>query len=229
MKKVYLVGFLLAAVGLRADPVTQYNDRAAFEAALTAGFTVEEFLDSHHFPILSGILNSATNENTLNGGPILPGDIKSGVTYSTPVGGHNFFNIDGGGGFEGGFLDGFDAGRMLTVTFDAPVGAFGFDTNRLMSTFDVKITFSNSSVYLGHFSSDSDLPEFFGFIAGDETIVSAEIGGAVGTFGFALDNFTFGHVANSGPVNSVPDASGTALLLASGLGALALARRRLQR
>lgn len=36
---------------------------------------------------------------------IAPGDIVAGVTFSTPIGAGNFFNIDGGGAFAGGILD----------------------------------------------------------------------------------------------------------------------------
>ena len=45
----------------------------------------------------------------------LPGDIAAGVTYSTPVGDSFFFNIDAGGGFVGGFLDGFYGDAMANL------------------------------------------------------------------------------------------------------------------
>lgn len=62
----------------------------------------------------------------------MPGDILPGVTYSTApcYTGSACLNIDGGGGYAGGFLDSlFNDGRALTIDFDDAQSAFGFDTN----------------------------------------------------------------------------------------------------
>src|SRR6058998_3991145 len=76
------VTFLLIAFSRvsYAGSITTFFDRADFDAAV-GNTTVEDFLDGVHFPITSGVLNEFTNE-----AGIQPGDIQSGVTYSTPVG-----------------------------------------------------------------------------------------------------------------------------------------------
>ena len=109
--------------------ITSYSSRASFDAAV-GPTTLENFTDQAHFPILSGVLNQFTREAGLS-----PGDIEAGVTYSTPIGTGNFFNIDLGGGFTGGFLDSVTSeggDRPLNIAFDSPVAAFGFDTNQSM-------------------------------------------------------------------------------------------------
>lgn len=112
-----------------AGPITTYNNLTSFNTAVGAlSITVEDFTSTAHFPINSGVLNSATNE-----AGITPGTIKSGVTYLTPLPGSGiFFNIDAGGGFDGGFLDTLDRNRVLTITFDNDIQYFGFDTNKVI-------------------------------------------------------------------------------------------------
>ena len=88
-----LVAIVALAPSASADVITTHTDRATFEAAAGVPLTVEDFTDTAHFPITSGVLNSLTTDAGLQ-----PGDIEEGVTYSTPVGQGNFFNIDAGGG-----------------------------------------------------------------------------------------------------------------------------------
>lgn len=205
-----------------AGTITTYTDRPTFEAALGVPFTVEDFTDDSHFPISTGILNSATDLPDIG---IAPGDIQPGVTYSTAIGDSFFFNIDAGGGYEGGFLDGFAQSAFaneLTVTFDGPVKGFGFDTNSLMGTeFSITINFISGPAYTNSFSvADSSALEFFGFTSDATDITSAVILGNDSFFSFALDNFTFG------PAGVIPEPSSIALAGLGALGLLGLARKR---
>jgi MYXO-CTERM domain-containing protein len=216
------LGLLACAVGAgvaSADVITVYTDRASFEAAANTPLTVEDFTDGPHFPIRTGILNSHTNLPEIG---LFPGDIEAGVTYSTPIGNGNFFNIDAGGGYTGGFLDGFEpSDREVTVDFhfDDPndlrnVYAFGFDIGSLGSTdFDVRIFFANGTSQ--HFNFPyPDTISFFGFQSDARDITSVVIGNNGGFFGFDFDNFTY---------DEVPAPGALAVL---GLGGLVAARRR---
>ena len=226
---ILMVVVLAAAVGeAKADAITTYSDRTAFDSAVGSPLTVETFTSSYHYPISTGVLNSSTNLIVANGSPILPGDIQPGVTYSTAIGQSFFFNIDEGGGFDGGFLDGFNQTfpNVLTTTFDAPVTAFGFDTDELMgSSFSIAIQFLNGPNYTNSFTVPaSEGLSFYGFQSSAQDITSAQILGVGGAnFSFALDNFTF-----SQPAVATPEPA-SLTLLASGFfaaGGFGLYRRR---
>ena len=222
------MGLLVSSTTALAGGITVFNNLGSYEAAIGAATqTVETFTDSFHFPITSGILNSSTAEAGLTAG-----DIQPGVTYSTPVGTSLFFNIDAGGGYEGGFLDGFfggDPNRKLTVTFDNTTGAFGFDTTTLAGrTLNVLINFASgdpfsyTSAVTAEGNGDFD---FFGFQSSSQDITSVVIDSDIDdTFAFALDNFRFTD-ASGGGGGQVPEPAGLGILA---LGLL-LAARRLQR
>jgi hypothetical protein len=196
-----------------AVSITTFSDRNNFNAAVnTASLIVEDFTDTAHFPISTGILNSQTDLVVLEGSPIKPGDIKPGVTYSTPIGNGNFFNIDTGGGFsQGGFLDSVkddNPNRVLTIDFDNNVSAFGFDTNSFMgSSFNLTIKFALGSDFVQNFPINTSNPSeilFFGFKSNETNIKSIIIdGNGQSNFAFALDNFTF----TNNPNVSVPEPS----------------------
>ena len=213
-----------ACGGVSAGTITTYDDRPSFTAAVGVPLTIEDFTSSDHFPITTGVLNSSTNLVVEVGTPITPGLIDPGVTYSTPIRTDApagfFFNIDAGGGFTGGFLDGLGTGApgsSLTTTFDAPVVGFGFDTNGLMGTaFQLDIHFTSGPDYVQTISNTSD---FYGFVSSATDIVSANIYGNSTTFTFALDNFTYPTSA------AVPEPSSIVLASIGGLGILTFARR----
>lgn len=213
---------LTLAANAHAGSATLTNDRTAFEAALVGPFTVETFGGVYSFPISTGVLNSATELAVSNGAPIHAGDIKPGVTYSTPVGESFFFNIDTGGGFTGGFLDGFYGGlpdRKLTVKFDQPVNAFGFDGNYLGGTQQVTIKFTDSSTQTFAAAPVGGMT-FFGFTG--SAIDSVTIGSANNgsSFAFAVDNVTFGKTS------AVPEPESYAMVMGGLLVAGTLLRRR---
>lgn len=213
------VALLSAALPALAGSVTVSTDRASFEAAYTSAYTVETFTDGSHFPISTGVLNSATN---LPGIGITPGMILPGVTYSTPVGNSNFFNIDAGSTYVGGFLDTVTGDRLLTVTFDGTVSSFGFDTNNLAPIVEVVVNFTDATTQTFTGSANASGMQFFGFTSAASDIASVRIGSlSNSTFSFAVDNFTFGEVS------AVPE-PGTYALMALGLAVLgsAAARRR---
>jgi hypothetical protein len=228
--------FSLLTVGSMRCAMAQYtvfSDRATFEAGL-GPVTAEDFTDSYHFPISSCILNTFTDEVVMYGSPIKLGDIKPGVTYSRPVGQSFFFNIDAGGGYEGGFLDGFHQpgdNPPLTVTFDGSVKGFGFNTNYLMgSRFVVDIFATGGLLGSVEVAVDQVISpvQFFGVISDEQNIVKAVITGfGDTTFRFALDNFTFSATGGGGGGPEVPEPGALALLTGAGTaGSLFLFRRR---
>lgn len=215
---------LLATANAHAGSATLTNDRAAFEASLVGAFTVETFGDTYSFPISTGVLNSTTELVVSNGAAIHAGSIKPGVTYSTPIGDSFFFNIDAGGGFTGGFLDGFYGGlsdRKLTMKFDQPVTAFGFDTNALAGVQQVTLKFTDNTTQTFDAAGASGMT-FFGFSG--SAIDSVQIGNPAnqGTFAFAVDNVTFGKTS------AVPEPESYAMVMGGLLVAGTLLRRRRQ-
>ncbi|MBK7403260.1 MAG: VPLPA-CTERM sorting domain-containing protein [Phycisphaerales bacterium] len=202
-----------------AGAITTYTDRPSFNANAGGPLTLEDFTGTFHFPIATGVLNSQTNLPDIG---ILPGAIQPGVSYATPIGSGNFFNIDAGGAYEGGFLDGFEpSDRECTITFHQndpnvarAVAEFGFDLGSLGSTdFDVRINFADGSSQLFNNIYPATL-SFFGFQSDASDITSVVIGNDGGPLGFDFDNFTY---------TAVPAPAGIALL---GFGGLAATRRR---
>jgi hypothetical protein len=119
------------------------------------------------------------------------------------VGQGNYFNIDAGGGFVGGFLDGFSpSDRDLTITYSPLISAFGFDTNSLMPDFDITINFLSGPSYTGNFTGITG-SQFFGFQSNAADIQSVLISGNNSFFGFAIDNHSFG--GNAAVATSVPE------------------------
>lgn len=224
---------LLAPALLWAAPanaaIVVFNSRAQFNAAASPT-TVEDFTDIARGGILAGVLNSSTTTNGL-----VPGDIDPGVTYSvpTPGQGEDFaLFIDAGGGFTGGFLDGFDYGgdNFLNVTFDSAQGAFGFDTNNFMGAFTIVINSSAGPIFSQTFPGAlDDGLVFFGFQSDSADIVSLTIESTLAPFGnaFAIDNFTF----NGRPVielGGIPEPATWAMMI-TGFGMAGGALRRHKR
>jgi hypothetical protein len=225
---VILASVVLAA-SAEAGPITPYSNRGAFNTAVGAN-TTDDFGPSFAFPISTGVLNSTTNLVTSSGGPILPGRVQPGVSYSTPIGTGNFFNIDGGGGFVGGFLDG-GIGNFspLTVSFASPIAAFGFDTNDLMGqSFDITFNFSAGAPTLQNYAVPGT--SFFGFQSTAADISSVRIVGTGNqSFTFALDNFSVGGSPGGTPPPSVPEPASLVLFGTGLVGLVGVARRRLRK
>ena len=204
LKKLLLIVFsilLLVPVGTHQVFATDkdchvlniFDDRTAFDAAV-GSTTLEDFTGGPKGVISTGILNSNTNLPAIN-----PGDIQPGVTYSMPIGTGAFFNIDAGLGFFGGLLDGLQDPEFdpVTITFDNPVAAFGFDTNRNMGqSFDITIQFTSGPDFVGNFPvAQNFFLEFFGFQSGQldiKTVIIQGDGTNSPAFDFAFDNFAFG-------------------------------------
>lgn len=211
----------VAATAAEAGTVTTYSDITTFDAA-HGPVTVEDFTANAHFPLTSGVLNSATTDAGLTAG-----EIEAGVTYSTTVGTGNFFNIDAGGGFVGGFLDSLSSTgeRVLSIVFDGAVSGFGFVTNGLMPTFEVTIDFLSGPSYTGAFSISGSGLEFFGFGSSAQDIKSVTIDGtASNNFNFALDDFRFGETVTS-PAVPLPAGLPIALTAFATLGFAARRRK----
>lgn len=226
MKQTLLT--LLIAPLLSAGTITTFSDRTTFNTAV-GPVVVDDFGAASAFPIPGGVLDNTTNTATTNGGPILAGRVNPGATYSVepPFEGF-FFNIDSGGGFAGGFLSGFvrpnGGANPLTVAFNGPASAFGFDTNSLMgSSFALTIRFSNGPDYQNSFNVPVVVTPltFFGFQSSAADIESIVIASSSSRrFSFALDNFA--HNAGDG---TVPEPS-TWAMMAGGVAWLAWRRRR---
>jgi len=203
--------FVTASAGAQ---LTTYSSQSALGAAV-GPLTVETFTNTSHFP-LGSTLNSASS---YAGVGIAPGDIQAGVTYSVAAGP---LLIDGGGGFDGGFLDGIGSyGTVgpLTATFDNAVRGFGFATNYLMgSAFTITLNYTGGSSYTDTFTLANGQLEFFGFSRGTADILSATIGGEGGSFNFVVDDFAFSSV-NEVATTTTPE-PGTWALLGTGLLAL---------
>ncbi|MEL7166576.1 MAG: VPLPA-CTERM sorting domain-containing protein [Pseudomonadota bacterium] len=221
LKTLAFVAAICAGTVAHAGTLTTYTDQSSFQSDFASAVT-EDFGPRSAFPISTGVLNASTSLSTSSGGPINPGDIVAGVTFSTPVGAGNFFNIDGGGGFNGGFLDSLGPDRDLTVTFDAAQSAFGFVTNNLMPAFDITISFVSDPSVTQSLTTSSGALQFFGFASSAADIASVVINGTAGSFNFALDDFTFTDQVST---PAVPLPASLPFLLA-GLGAIGLMRRR---
>jgi len=213
------------AVSVQAG-ITTYSDSTTFDTAIATPLYVEDFGPNASFPITTGVLNQFTSLVVADGPPITPGEILPGATYSTPIGTGNFFNIDAGGGYTGGFLDSLNdslPNRALTVTFDNPTDGFGFNANDLMGAFNVTVNRDDGASVSLNFAVAQTM-NFYGFISSSADITSLTVHGDSGTFAFALDNFTYPVSAAS---SSVPDGGSSLTLLGFGLTGIALARRRL--
>jgi hypothetical protein len=224
-------GLALVALPSAQAQIVNYTDRPTFDAAVNSN-VLEDFTPNEYFPITSGVLNSMTNQPDIG---LTPGTILPGVTYSYPVNNpkENQFNIDGGGGFTGGFLDSIafldNSSAPLTVTFDKPTVGFGFDTNSLMgSSFTVMFHLADGSTPMETFNvAPTGTLQFFGFsdtVGIDSAAIAGNNVGNDNGFSFALDNFAF----NSNPA-AVPEASTTVslgLLLCLGMGGVVWNARR---
>lgn len=179
-----------------AASITTFSNRVTFDSAVGAT-TLEDFTNRFNFPIPNGTLSSTTSFGTLSAG-----DIKAGAIYTTPVGSGNYFNIDAGGDFVGGFLDGFNPStRDLTITYSPLISAFGFDTNSFMPNFDITINFLSGLGYTANFAGITGT-QFFGFQSDAADIQSVIISGNNSGLAFAIDNHAFG---GSAVATSVPE------------------------
>lgn len=222
----YRIAPVLLTLGLvplaQAGTITTFSDLGAFEAAVGATpMTLETFTDSARFPITTGVLNSSTSLWVSNGPAITPGTIQPGVTYSTPVGSDNFFNIDCCNGLRGPFLDTVTGNGPLTVAFDHNTWAFGFNSGYFNNGLGVTINFASGPAYSNTFSVGGDA--FYGFMSDAADIQSVVIGGSTNGFTFAIDDFRF---TTAAPPIPEPD---TYAMLLAGLGLLGFAARRKHR
>lgn len=215
MKKIICLFACLFAESANAGSIAIFSDRSLFDAAV-GSTTLENFTSTYHFPIPGGSLSSTSSFGTLSAG-----DIQVGATYTTPVGTGNYFNIDAGAGFTGGFLDGFNPStRDLTIKYDPLISAFGFDTNALMPDFDIVINFVSGSSYQANFTGITSM-RFFGFQSNLTDIQSVLISGNNSYFGFAIDNHSFG-----GDVSTVPEPA-SIVLLGLGLASIGFSRKKI--
>ncbi len=234
---VVALGALLAEQGALGGTITTYSDSSSFTTAMGVPLYVEDFGNSIAYPITTGTLNSQTNFTPQNGIHITPGMILPGVTYSTPIGTGNFFNIDEGLYFTGAFLDNSspsasgNSHSALTTTFDNAVKGFAFDTSPLMgSSLTISIHFTSGADYTNTFTiAPSPLTNpvltYLGFISSSTDILSATLYGNDSSRAFAIDNFTYAKSAAAVPEPSSIVSGGLACLIGA-VGAWSRQRRR---
>lgn len=194
LKKFVTMAFVFAlgsAQLAHAGSVTTFGNLGDFQTAVgSSPVTLETFTDAYRFPISTGVLNSSTNLVTSTGPAITPGMIQPGVTYSTPIGTGNFFNIDCCFGGTSPFLDTVTSNGPLTVTFDKGTRAFGFDSGYFVNGLTVQINFASGPAYSNSFNVNNEFA-FYGFMSSSADIQSVVIGGSSTAFTFAVDNFRF--------------------------------------
>ncbi len=203
-----------AATTTLATTVT-FNTRAAFNAATTGTTTVN----------FNGVAPS--------GGFVgaLPTFTSNGVIF-TPGAGNNLFVTDTGfdtfyqfAGASGGVLS-VQAGttRTLNIALGGSFTAIGFDVNNVNFTGPLTITATLSN---GDVTSFTTTPagNFFGFTTTPAIVsLSLTAPNTGGSFGFSIDNFTFGQAQGGG--TAVPEPA-TMILLGTGLaGVVAKVRKR---
>lgn len=216
-----------------ASTIREYTSTSSFDTAMGAKLNVEDFTNAVHYPITGGTLSSTTNATVANGSAITPGMILPGVTYSTPIGSGNFFNIDEGLYFTGGFLDRTSGGSdnnsdvALMTTFSPIVNGFGFLVSPLMgSELNVTINFtSGSSTSLTNLSIPTSGVSFYGFVSDATDIKSATIYGNDPSRPFAIDNFTYPELQAVPEPSSILD---TGLAMLAGIGFMGNRRSRQQ-
>jgi hypothetical protein len=241
-----VTALLLLSGFLHAGTVGIFTSQKAFDAA--AGPTaLEDFtIAGGQAALLTGPLNSASNFPAQFGfAPVVPGDVVSGVTFSSPGATAPFigpqdakFYVDFGGlaGFQGSFLATYNRGgppQPLTASFALPVFGVGFDTDHVYT--------GNSFTATLHFASGNDVTEplnntlpdgtstFFGFTSpnGADITGITLLGASASDEGFGLDNFVFTAQAPLEPsFVPLPTSLYMTLLAAPGIALLSLRIRR---
>jgi hypothetical protein len=196
-----LYGFAVTNAG--AITLTPYNNRTAWENAVSGFFIEEDFNSfttgvSYEFsPVDVGDFNVSVNGQTFDnihnvGQPTTSNDVNG-----TP-------QINAATGYTGG----------TTLAFDFPILAFGADWDGVSDNRTTSIQVAGVGLSIPNLE-----PGFFGFVA-DEMFSSAQlILTSGGSDGFAIDNAVYSPIP-------IP---GTILLLGSGLVFLAGLRRKFRK
>jgi len=210
------------------EPIKLFRDAAQFSSS-AGSISRETFGPGSCLGLRTTVLSAST------GIPCSPDyRVQPGVTFEAEFYSNVFFPgliIDGGGGFSGGFIDAIRPPNVptspLTVTFDRPVAAFGFDTNLLMgSSFTVTIddAFTRTIAV-----QSTGAMQFFGFQSASTNIRRVSIAGSGASFGsspnffaFVIDDFSFG---GSGFETAATPEPATLVLTLTGICAMIRRRR----
>ncbi len=210
MKAIGMMAICVAVSFVATGQVTGdtlvFTSRSAFDAAVGATTTVD----------FNTYLGTTSIGSGLDVGPFTITEVNgwSGTKIKAPPFSNFDFDVDGTSNLSTNTWNTYD----VTLTFDAPITAFGADLSGFNDSF-IRTTILAGSQTFAPTATVGNEVRFFGFIS-DTAFTTLTFDGDASD-GFAVDNISFSSSA------AVPAPTSTAALIGMGLmGAVAVTRRR---